>query len=218
MFKKLVAGDRVRARHLYEDGFEFHATGKHLYAANEVPDVTVPDDDEAFWRRWLLVEFPNHYPPSARDPTLRDDPTTDDALSGVLNWAIDGWARLCDQGYFTNEDRYAHAKRERWQAWGESVDKFVSECVDRDPDADRISTTDAHRRYAAWCREHGHDPVGQRKFTNTLKKEDVGYKSSLRIDGRVQRGYDAFGLSDDVPAVDDTPERATPDGTRQEQL
>jgi putative DNA primase/helicase len=210
MFKKLVGGDRVRARRLYEDGFEFDAVGKHLYAANEVPDVSVPDDDEAFWRRWLLVEFPNHYPPSKRDPDLRDELTADDVLSGVLNWAIDGRKRLLEQGYFTNEDEYAQAKRERWQAWGESVDKFIAECVDRDPDADRLTTADAHRRYAAWCRENGLDPVGQRKFTNTLKQEDVGY-GRHRIDGSVDRGYKTLGLSDDVPDLDGTPERETPD-------
>jgi putative DNA primase/helicase len=223
MFKKLVGGDRVRARRLYEDGFEFDAVGKHLYAANEVPDVNVPDDDEAFWRRWLLVEFPNHYPPSERDPSLRDELTADDVLSGVLNWAIQGRKRLLDQGYFTDEDHYAAAKRERWQAWGESVDQFISDCVDHDPDAGRLTTSDAHRRYAAWCRENGQDPVGQRKFTNTLKDEDVGYKSSLRIDGTVTRGYDALGLSDDVPALDDTPERdpdppVDPDDTQQDSL
>jgi putative DNA primase/helicase len=206
MFKKLVGGDRVCARRLYEDGFEFDATGKHLYAANEVPDVSVPESDEAFWRRWLLVEFPNHYPPSERDPDLRDRLTEPDTLSGVLNWAIAGRARLLEQGYFTNEDRYAQAKRERWQAWGESVDKFISECVDRDEDAPRLSTQDAHRRYAAWCRENGLDPVGQRQFTNTLKNEDVGY-GRLRIDGSVTRGYKALGLSDDVPALDDRPDR-----------
>lgn len=205
MFKKLVGGDRVRARHLYEDGFEFDATGKHLYAANEVPDVDVPDDDEAFWRRWLLVEFPNHYAPSDRDHNLRDQLTKDDVLSGVLNWAIEGWRRLLEQGHFTGEAHYAHAKRERWQAWGESVDQFISECVERDPDAPRMTTADAHRHYAAWCRANGEEPVGQRKLTTALKKEDVGYSQSLRVDGHdtPQRGYKALGLSDDVPTPND---------------
>ncbi|WP_251329631.1 phage/plasmid primase, P4 family [Haloplanus pelagicus] len=205
MFKKLVAGDRVRARRLYENGFEFDATGKHLYAANEVPDVNVPDEDEAFWRRWLLVEFPNHYPPNDRDPTLRDELTTDDALSGVLNWAIAGWKRLLEQGHFTNEDHHAHAKRERWQAWGDSVEQFVSECVEHDPDAPRLTTRQAHRRYTAWCRANGEEPVGQQKFTNTLKNEDVGY-GRHRIEGKSQRGYKALGLSDDVPDPDDGPD------------
>lgn len=182
------------------------------------------DDDEAFWRRWLLVEFPNHYPPSERNPSLQEKLAADEALSGVLNWAIQGRKRLLDQGYFTNEDQYVQAKRERWQAWGESVDKFISECVDRDPDAERLTTTEAHRRYAAWCRENGVEPVGQRKFTNTLKDEDVGYKTSIRIHGTPERGYDALGLSEDVPPLDDTPEQAGPpadldaDDTRQDSL
>ena len=206
MFKKLVGGDYVRARQLYEEGFEFQATGKHLYAANEVPDVEVPDDDRAFWRRWLLVEFPNHYPPSERDHELRDRLSTPEALSGVLNWAIDGWARLLDAGKFTGEETSAHQKRQRWQRWGESVSEFISECVERDEDADRVTTREVHERFSAWCRENGKDRVSQRKLTNKLKAEDVGYKSSIRIDGRSTRGYDALGLADDVPDVEELDE------------
>jgi len=216
MFKKLVAGDRVRARQLYEDGFEFDAVGKHLYAANEVPQVDVPDDDEAFWRRWLLVEFPNHYPPSQREPDLRDRLTEPDVLSGVLNWAIDGWKRLLDQGHFTGEEQYAQAKRERWQAWGDSVDKFVSECVERDPDAENVSTGDVHRVYAAWCRENGERPASQQKLTAELKNEDLDYAKRVRPGGTgtPTRGYKALAFTDDAPDVDDTPER----GTGQQQL
>ena len=216
MFKKLVAGDRVRARRLYEDGFEFDAVGKHLYAANEVPQVDVADDDEAFWRRWLLVEFPNHYPPSQREPDLRDRLTDPDVLSGVLNWAIGGWARLLDQGHFTGEEQYAQAKRERWQAWGDSVDKFISECVERDPNAENVSTGDVHRVYAAWCRENGERPASQQKLTAELKNEDLDYAKRVRPGGTgtPTRGYKALAFTDDAPDVDDTPER----GTGQQQL
>jgi Predicted ATPase len=160
------------------------------------PDI--PDDIEAFWRRWLLVEFPNHYSPSERDPDLRARLTEPDRLSGVLNWAIAGRARLLEQGHFTNEDTHEQGKRERWQAWGESVDTFIAECVDRDEESPRLSTQDAHRRYAAWCRENGLDPVGQREFTNTLKNEDVEY-GRHHINGSVKRGYKALGLSTAFP-------------------
>ena len=217
MFKKLVGGDRVRARRLYEGGFEFNAVGKHLYAANEVPKVDVPDNDEAFWRRWLLVEFPNFYPPDDRDPQLRDQLTKPEALSGVLNWAIEGWQRLLDQGYFTNEERQAHDKRRRWQSWGDSVDEFISECVSRDEDAPRMSTSEAHERYVAWCDEQGADTdaVKQQPFTVRLKAENVGYSSSVRIEGEVQRGYTALGFSDDVPEATDNDD---PDDSTQERL
>ena len=205
MFKKLTAGDRVRGRRLYEDGFEFKATGKHLYAANQVPQVDVDDEDEAFWRRWLLVEFPNHYPPSDRDPNLRDRFTRDEELSGVLNWAIDGWKRLLKQGRFTGEEEQAYNKRKRWQSWGDSVDEFISQCVENDPDADRISTSEAHRRYKAWCVANGKDTVGQSSFTSSLKKETVGYRDSIQVPkgtGKMTRGYAELGFSEDVPKVD----------------
>lgn len=203
MLKKLFAGDPIEAARKYHDPYDYEPTGKHLYAANEVPDIDVSDDDEAFWRRWLLVEFPNHYPAGERDPDLRDRLTTDEALSGVLNWAIEGWNRLLEQGHFTNEEHEAYAKRQRWQSWGETVDEFLSDCVERDENADRITTSEAFERFKAWCRENGRDPdTKQRSFTGKLKNEDVGYKKSVKIDKANKRGYTALGFSDDVPSVE----------------
>jgi len=209
MFKKLIAGDKVRGRRLYEDAFEFGATGKHLYAANEVPDVSndVDDEDEAFWRRWLLVEFPNHYPREERDPELRDEWTTDDALSAVLNWAIDGRRRLLGQGYFTGEYASAFEKRDRWRAWGDSIEEFISEHVEHDEDADNVSTSYAYARYKAWCRENSKDMVGQRKFTTKLRDSDVdvGYTRSVRATDTSgnPNGYKHLGVSDEVPDIQD---------------
>ena len=202
-FKRLVGGDNINARRLYEDAFSFKPTAKHLYAANQVPDVSsyVSDHDIAFWRRWIIVEFPEYFPPGDRDPDLEDRLTTDESLSGILNWAIDGWGRLVEQSEFTNVEDHDQT-RQRWQSWGDSVEKFISECVERDTDADRISTGDAYARYQAWCRENGKDPVGRRRFTDTVKQEDVEY-GRHRIDGKSQRGYKALGLSDDVPELDD---------------
>ena len=201
MFKKLSGGDEVRGRRLYQEAFEFNAVGKHLYAANKVPKVDVPDDDEAFWRRWLLVEFPNYYPPTERDPGLRDRLTEVESLSGVLNWAIEGWRRLLNQGHFTNEEQLAHNKRRRWQAWGDATNEFISECVERDESADRMTTTEAFDRFKAWCRANGKDHDGQQSFTNQLKLENVEY-GKHRIDGSVTLGYKALGFTDDVPDPD----------------
>jgi putative DNA primase/helicase len=205
MFKKMVAGDEVRARRLYKDAFEFEATGKHLYAANEVPDVSndVSDDDEAFWRRWLIVEFPRHYSRDERDPGLRDRWTTDEALSAVLNWAIDGRRRLLNQGHFTGEYVSTLEKRDRWRSWGDSLDEFLNDHVEHAEDADNVSTSYAYERYTAWCRENDKDPRGQRKFTTELRDADVnvGYARSVRATDTSgnPNGFKFLGFSDDVP-------------------
>ena len=201
-FKRLTGGDSVSAQRKYKDPFSFKPTTKHLYACNQVPDVSkyVSDHDIAFWRRWIVVEFPNYFTEEERDPELGNELTTDSMLSAVLNWAIEGWDRLQENGTFTDIEGHDETRR-RWQSWGESVEKFIAECVERDPSADRLSTGEAFERYQAWCREVGTDTVGRRRFTDTLKKEDVGY-GRHRINGRSVRGYDALGLSEDVPTPD----------------
>jgi putative DNA primase/helicase len=210
MFKKLVGGDPVRARRLYQEGFQFRPTGKHLYAANEVPEVDVPDDDEAFWSRWIIVEFPKVYPPSQRDPGLRDELTQSDTLSGVLNWAIEGWRRLREQQEFTGEMTEAFQKRQRWQEWGDTIDKFISDCIEIDDDAENVSTSEVHDRYVAWCEQQGEQAEHQRTLTQQLKNQQAGYSRGLRIDGSKARGFQNVTFTDICP-----PPKTATDGDQQ---
>lgn len=203
-FKGLTGGDSMEGRRLYEESFEFKPTAKHLYAANTTPDVSnyVNAEDSAWWRRWLVIHFPRYFPPEARDHTLEARLTTDTALSGILNWAIEGWDRLLSNGQFSNEDS-TEGTRKRWVTWGENIEQFVETCVESDPDAENLSTADAYAVYTAWCRENGEDPIGQRQFTNTLRDApiDVGYEKRVRPGGTGQprNGYKALGFTDDAP-------------------
>jgi putative DNA primase/helicase len=205
-FKRLVGNDKVTAERKHKDPFSFTPSAKHLYACNQVPDVSniVSDDDTAFWRRWIIVQFPRYIPPSERDPKLEERLTDDDSLSGVLNWAIEGWGRLMEQGGFTNVESTAET-RALWQSWGDSADEFLTQCVESDPDATNITTNEAWQVYREWCRQEEKDPVGQRKFTNTAKGSDVnlGYGQSVRPRGTETptNGYKHFGLTDDAPEL-----------------
>lgn len=206
-FKRLVGDDRVTARHLYEDAFTFQPAVKHLYACNQVPDVSnyVADTDQAFWRRWLIVQFPKYIPPANRDPRLEDRLTEPESLSAVLNWAVEGWARLMEQGGFTNAETPAETRR-LWQSWGDSLDEFLANCVEHDPDAPNITTGEAWELYNAWCQREGKDPAGQQSFTGAAKSADVdlGYAKSIRPrgTGTPTRGYKHFGVTDAAPDLE----------------
>lgn len=206
-FKGLTGGDTMEGRRLYEESFEFKPTAKHLYAANTTPDVSnyVDAEDSAWWRRWLVIHFPRYFPPDARDPMLERRLTTDESLSGILNWAIQGWNRLITNGRFTNEDTTG-ATRKRWITWGENVEEFIETCVEHNPDAENLSTRDAYEVYKAWCQANAENPIGQRKFTTTLRDApvDVAYSTSVRPGGTGQprNGYKALGFTDDAPAIE----------------
>ncbi|MFB9825220.1 phage/plasmid primase, P4 family [Halobaculum roseum] len=219
-FKELTGGDTVEGRRLYEESFTFDPTAKHLYAANSTPDVSnyVDAEDSAWWRRWLVVHFPQYFPPHERDPELEDRLTTDESLSGVLNWAIDGWDRLIEQGGFTNADHTGET-RKRWVTWGENVEAFIENHVENDPDAENLSTSEAYDVYKAWCRENDEDPIGRRKFTATLRDApvNVGYTKSVRPHGTgtPTNGYKSLGFSGAVPSLESVlSEGDGDDGTR----
>jgi P4 family phage/plasmid primase-like protien len=207
MFKRLVGGDMVDACRKYKDPFSFNPVAKHLYACNQVPDVNkyVTDDDTAFWRRWLIIQFPEYIPPNERDPLLEDRLTEPESLSAVLNWAIEGWTRLMDQGGFTNAETPSETRR-LWQSWGDSADEFLANCIEHDPDAPNITTSEAWAVYNEWCRQEGKDPAGQQSFTGAAKSADVdlGYAKSVRPrgTGTPARGYKSFGLTNDAPELE----------------
>ena len=204
-FKKLTGGDSVTAKRLYKDPFKFTYDGGMLFAANEVPDVPVSNDDAAFWRRWIIVHFDNYFPEGSdkRDPNLEGRLKKPENLSAVLNWAVEGWARLMDQSAFTNVSATPDETRRKWQKWGDSIDEFLSDIVTRDEDAENISTGEAFQVYRAWCRVNDRDAVGRQTFTSRAKDadDDLGYKTSVRTKRSTTpvRGYKAFGTTDAFP-------------------
>lgn len=203
IFKKLTGGDRkVDARKPYGKPFNFHPTTKQLYAANEVPEIG--EDTNAVYRRWLIVEFPtvftdSHLPGPDKDPDLEGELLEE--LPGILNWALDGLDRLLENGKFTNEGT-TEEKRERWQNWGDTVERFISQCVETGTEG-KHRTSDVYDRYTAWCGESGETPESQRTLTTALKKLDgVKYSNSFRFDGKQDRGFKGLSFTDEVPQAD----------------
>ena len=160
------------------------------------------------------MEFPNTFtapdePGPDKDPELVD--TLRSELSGILNWALEGYDRLMEQGHFTNEGD-ASDKWDRWQSWGDSIDRFLSECINTDGDA-KHRTGDVYARYKAWCEQHGISPDEQSPLTKRIKKlNGVRYSSSFRFAGEQDRGFKGFTFTADAPpATESTPTDTTGD-------
>jgi len=194
-FKPITGGDSITAERKHQDPFTFHPTAKHVYAANRVPNVSV--DDDAFYRRWLIIPFPNWIPPADRDQDLSDRLTTDDELAGVLNWALEGLDRLVEHGRFTGEGTVGD-KRDLWQSYSDSVERFINEYVEFDPDAVTQKAT-AYTAYTAFCDDAGLPPEDQQKLTRELKKHPKVEDGRRKMNGDRPRVYLGACLTEDAP-------------------
>jgi len=181
MFKELVAGDPMKAERKNKDPFFFNPTAKHLFSANQLPEMEV--DDEAFFRRILLVPFPETIPEGERDKHLDDK--LQNELPGVLNWAIEGLQRLLGNGGFT-ADRSPGRTRETWSKWGDSVSRFEDAAItsgDKD-----IPKAKLFAAYIEYCRQESIPSDTQHAMTRQLKQEGHS-DGKAYVDGKQQRVF-----------------------------
>jgi putative DNA primase/helicase len=92
ILKTMTGGDKLRARFMYKDCFEFEPSHKIFLAANHKPVIT--GMDVAVWRRIKLVPFDVTISPEERNNNLKDELKAE--LPGILAWAVRGcleWMR-----------------------------------------------------------------------------------------------------------------------------
>jgi len=213
LFKEVVAGDPMKAERKRKDPFMFEPTAKHLYAANELPATET--DDEAFYRRILLVAFPETVPVAERDKRL--DEKLEAELPGILNWAIEGLQRLMANGGFTG-DRRPGRTQETWQKWSDSVSRFSDAALDEGDE--EIPKAKIYAAYIEFCRQEGIPSDTQHSMTRALKQE--GFEDARTyVDGERQRVFVNISLTgrgtellDDAQGGSD--DSGTPEGKRRD--
>lgn len=91
--KQMTGGDKVLARKLYEDFFEYKPQFKLWLAANHKP--MVKEQTEAFWSRIRLIPFTITIPVERRKKNLVN--LLREEFAGIFNWALAGcleWQKL----------------------------------------------------------------------------------------------------------------------------
>ena len=175
--KQVTGTDRIKARFLYKEFFEFAPTHKIQMLTNYKP--TIKGQDHAIWRRMLLVNYPVKFgteeevkannAQAVRDPSLLAQLETE--FEGVFKWLIDGAKRWYAEGL-----KLPRAMTESTLAYRTEQDRlaqFVAERCILDPKAQAQLTGpfDAiYPAYTAWAKESGYQAMGLNKFCGELER------------------------------------------------
>jgi putative DNA primase/helicase len=92
--KALTGGDKISARYMRQDFFQFTPAFKLLIAGNHRPRLSVVD--EAMRARLNIIPFTVTIPAERRDPQLADK--LREEWPGILNWALVGCLRYQAEG------------------------------------------------------------------------------------------------------------------------
>jgi len=162
-FKAIVAGDGISGEKKGKDPFEFIPYCKLLFSANQIPETY--DFSEAFFRRWVLVEFPHNFEDTAECiPDLRDDFITKDELSGILNWALEG-KREVDMFQFAD----VFDTKIKWMRSSNSVYGFCQDILEVGNNEEWIVKEELFKRYLRYCKIWGLKSVSENLFFRRVK-------------------------------------------------
>jgi putative DNA primase/helicase len=186
VFKQVVTGDRLRAERKHQSAFHFNPFARLIYSANEIPSSA--DRTTAFYRRWIIIPFPNTFEASTARPKdeLVRELTSAGELSGLLNRALRGLRELHDQHGFLMPASTQEAMA-AYREGNEPVRVFFSEelmfsAYIPDGKKSTIGVGELWGRYTRWCDGQNVRPLTRPKFNDALKKEGARQSSGTGCD------------------------------------
>jgi putative DNA primase/helicase len=129
LVKQITGGDRLAARFLYAEFFEFTPAFKLWFAANHPPRLRSTDD--ALWRRIYVLPFDVEIPKERIDSNLQAELRSE--LPGILAWAVRGCQRWRKIG-LKPPQRVIDATR-RYRKEVDHVKRFLQECTNSNDSA-----------------------------------------------------------------------------------
>lgn len=175
--KRLTGGDRIRARRMREDFFEFTPSHTVVMITNHKPRV--PGDDDALWRRIRIVPF--DVVVDKPDPTLPE--RLREELPGVLAWLVDGYREYVEHGLTAPEG--VTRVTEDYRNASDSIGRFLAERTTANQHA-HVRARQLYADWANWCQQNGENPGSEVTFAEAMARRGIEKKRSSG--GQIYRG------------------------------
>ena len=176
--KELTGGERIAARFMHQNFFEYQPVFKPFLSGNHTPRLR--SVGLAMRRRVNLIPFTVTIPPDERDPDLPK--TLKAEWSGILQWMIDGCLDWQERGlappeavskatdaYFAGEDSYSNWIADcchaipgfvtpstvlfaSWKAWAEKAGQTVGNSSQFREEMERLGVIHKHGRNGNYYR------------------------------------------------------------------
>jgi putative DNA primase/helicase len=174
LVKDLTGGERIRARRMREDFWEFAPTHKLILCTNHKPKIR--GTDHAIWRRIRLVPFTVIIPPERQDKQLLDKLRGE--YPGILAWLVRGFLAWKQEGVSLPAD--VKAATQEYRDEQDLLAGFIKECciVKLGDSNYRCRANQLYARFVKWVEGSGEgkgsEVPSQRKVGEALIERGFG--------------------------------------------
>lgn len=150
-YKVIVTGESVSVERKNKTNIEVAFDIPVLLTMNNYP--IVKDDSDAVYNRSLVLPMTRQWSEEEAQPVARQVIATE--LSGVLNWALEGWQRVKARGRYDPPEVMVAAGKD-FKGQNNPIEDFIELCVEKSPQT-FVMKNDFIRIFNNWLKiEVGH--------------------------------------------------------------
>jgi putative DNA primase/helicase len=165
IFKQLVSGEPVEARHIYGKPFTITNYAKMIFNGNTLPkDV---EHTNAYFRRFLIIPFSVTIPAEEQDKDL-DKKIVNSELPGVFNWVLAGLERVLKQRNFSKCDA-AERMVSEYKTQSDTVALFLEDHNYEGSTTIKMLLANLHQEYISYCQTNKYIPCSNRILAERLR-------------------------------------------------
>jgi putative DNA primase/helicase len=182
--KELTGGDRLVARFLHKEHFEFDPTHKLWLATNHQPKIN--GNDEAIWDRIRLIPFNRRFKTSEVDYNLRSKLLAE--RKGILNWLIEGAMAWHEEGLGSAPK--VEEALSTYRAEMDTLNIFLSEETTDGGEVKISELYEAYREYsgdAQITKQAFSKRLLEKRSLKQVKRSTARYWSGIRLDEKYDK-------------------------------
>jgi P4 family phage/plasmid primase-like protien len=193
LFKALTGGDEVIVERKHRDPYKLRNKALLIFSGNKYPKILAGDD--AFWDRWVAIEFPMTFP---IDPTFEEKTFTEQNLSGFLNLVLAKMQAIIQCGGITVTD----SVEKQWLNDASSCHRFITDTLEKSPGAVLIKA-DTYKKYVDFCEAGDFEKEGTRALTEAMRPHGALTGSQFTVNGNREHCYQGFKFKGTTPVYPD---------------
>lgn len=191
-FKMLTGEDLISADRKFKERVTFRNYAKLLFSANELPEVS--DMTDAFWRRWIIIEFPNKF---EDNPNFFEETFPEEVIEKIIVLSLVAFTEVWIKRKFSIEGEASDFK-EQWLRKSNSIYAYVKTGLEEgritlEKEA-HTPSEELYQDYAEFCDANDLEPQSKKTFTLELERLFKLLKKRVRIGGNLTYAYKGIRL------------------------
>lgn len=168
VLKKLTGRQPVRIQRKNQQAYDARLYAKLFFSADKIPIAN--DESDAFFRRKIILSFPNKFEGSKDDPDLLKKLTTDEELSGIFNILTRALRRLLSKYKIFVTEKTIEQRRERYLLAVNPIEAFLKDAIAEDSvESDSIPKENLYQAYKQFCNNYSLAVQSKETLGKTLK-------------------------------------------------